>query len=281
MDVAMQETAYDTEVLSGVLSSSREFLRPLRWEGPDGGVNRRELKKFRETVGFSSHILRMLRDEVNEDTVFLECSCGKSYLSFALNRLLKELEGVECTFYGVDISGPLVEKCRRIAAGLGYDNMSFTHGRTLEFDDHGDKRIDVVIALHACDKATDEAIARGIRYDARYIMVVPCCQNQLRGQIKRTQPLKDLTDFGLLRYRFADLLTETLRAQVLKGAGYHVEFHEMVSPMVTPKNLVITARRLRSGKRKGMDGYRALCRELGVRSVLEDFLPELFHGEDG
>ncbi len=280
MGVVSQEATYSAETLSGVLTSSREFLRPLRWEGPDGGINRRELKKFRETVGFSAHILRMLGDEVNNDPVFLECSCGKSYLSFALNRILKELEGAECTFYGVDISGPLVEKCRRIAAGLDYDNMSFTQGRTLEFDGHGDRGVDIVLALHACDKATDEAIARGIRYEARYIMVVPCCQNQLRGQIRRTQPLKDLTDFGLLRYRFADLLTETLRAQVLKGAGYYVEFHEMVPPTVTPKNLVITARRLRSGKKKGLDGYRALCSEFGVRSILEDFLPELFHGED-
>ncbi len=276
-----QDTEYGVEALSDVLTSSREFLRPLRWEGPDGGINRSEMKKFRETVGFSSHILRVVKDMLDDAPVFLECSCGKSYLAFVLNRVLRELYGLDCTFYGVDVSGALVEKCRKIAMSLDYDNMSFTKGRTLEFDVPEGKKIDIVLALHACDTATDEAIARGIRSGARYIMVVPCCQNQLRGQIRSTQPLKDLTDFGPLRYRFADLLTESLRAQVLKGAGYYVEIHEVVPPTVTPKNLVITARRLRSGKKRGMGSYGRLCRQLGVRSILEDFLPELFHGEDG
>lgn len=282
MSLSIQGTDYSIETLSGVLTSSREFLRALRWEGHDGGINRREIKKFRETVGLSSHILRMIYDALNENLVYLECSCGKFYLTFALNRVLKESYGMECTFYGVDVSRPLVEKCRRIAESLGYDSISFTEGRTLEFRPPGDEKIDVVLALHACDTATDEAIAKGIQLDARYIIVVPCCQNQLRGQIGPTQPLKGLTNFGPLLYRFADLLTEALRAQVLKGAGYAVEIHEIVPPTVTPKNLVITARRLRSRKKRGMDGYRELSRQLGVRSVLEDFLPELFHhGEDG
>ncbi|MFQ5957304.1 MAG: SAM-dependent methyltransferase [Candidatus Brocadiales bacterium] len=281
MSLPLQNADYSAETLSGVLTSSGEFLRALRWEGPDGGINRREIKKFRETVGFSSHILRIIKDALYEDLVYLECSCGKSYVTFALNRILKELYGMERTFYGVDVSGPLVEKCRRIAISLGYDNMSFTEGRTLEFCSPEDEKIDVVLALHACDTATDEAIAKGILLGARYIIVVPCCQNQLRGQIRPTQPLKGLTDFGPLLYRFADLLTEALRAQVLKGAGYAVEIHEIVPPTVTPKNLVITARRLRSRKKRGMDSYRKLSRQLGVRSILEDFLPELFHGEDG
>lgn len=281
MGISLQSIDYSAETLSGVLTSSRDFLRALGWEGPDGGINRREIKKFRETVGFSSHILRMVKDIGSQDLVYLECSCGKSYLTFALSRILKELYGIECTFYGVDVSGSLVEKCRRIAESLGYDNISFTEGRTLEFRAPRGDRVDVVLALHACDSATDEAIAKGIQLGARYIMVVPCCQNQLRGQMRRTQPLKQLTDFGPLLYRFADLLTEALRAQVLRGAGYAVEVHEIVPPTVTPKNLVITARRLRSGNKRGMDDYRRLSRQLGVRSVLEDFLPELFHGENG
>lgn len=281
MGVTLQGVNYSAETLSGVLTSSQEFLRALRWEGPGGGLNQRELKKFRETVGFSAHVLRMLRNAAFEELVYLECSCGKSYLTFALNHILRELYGVECTFYGVDVSGKLVEKCRGIAESLGYDNMSFIEGRTLEFCVPQGQRVDVVLALHACDTATDEAIAKGIRLGARYIMVVPCCQNQLRGQMRRGGALRGLTDFGPLLYRFADLLTEALRAQVLRGAGYSVEIHEIVPPTVTPKNLVITARRLRSGKRRGVDEYRKLSRRLGVRSILEDFLPELFHGENG
>lgn len=281
MGTVLKDTGYSVEALSEALTSSREFLRPLRWEGPGGGINRRETKKFQETLGFSAHILLKIKDALDDGLVFLECSCGKSYLAFALNRMLRELYGVKCTFYGVDVSEPLIEKCRGIAASLGYDNMNFVAGRTLEFDAPAGGKVDVVVALHACDTATDEAIARGIKSGARYIMVVPCCQNQLRGQIRAARSLQNLTDFGPLLYRFADLVTEALRAQVLRGAGYYVEFHEIVPSTVTPKNLVITARRLRSGKRKGMGGYRELCSQLGVRSNLEDFLPELFNGEDG
>ncbi|HHT9117503.1 MAG TPA: class I SAM-dependent methyltransferase [Candidatus Hypogeohydataceae bacterium YC38] len=276
MSLSLQKSVYKGSILAEALTSSKELLKVLGWEGPDGGLLRRELKKFQEIVGFSSHILWMVEDILKEDTVFLDCSCGKSYLAFALNRIIKELYGIEVFFYGVDTSPTLVERCKDMASSLGYENMSFWRGRSIEFSPQ--KPVDIVLALHACDAATDEAIAKGVRLDARYIMVVPCCQNQIRGQIKPSQPLRALTDLGLLRYRFADLLTEALRAQVLRGAGYSVELHEIVPPTVTPKNLVLTARRLRNRRKRGMEGYKELCQLLGVRSTLEGLLPELFEG---
>lgn len=274
MSPMLQNKVYTSRHLAEALLSSEELLRALGWEGPDGGLDRKESKKFQEVIGFTHHILRVAQDVLKEGLVCLDCSCGKSYLSFALNHILREFLGLEAFFYGVDTSATLIQKCKAMAFTLGFTNMSFWQGKTLEFNPP--RAVDMVLALHACDKATDEAIAKGIKLGARYIMVVPCCQNQIRGQIRPLEPLKGLTESGPLRYRFADLLTEALRAQVMRGAGYHVEVHEIVPPTVTPKNLVLTARRTR--KRRGMEGYKKLAHLLGVRSALEDFLPELFQG---
>jgi hypothetical protein len=278
MPFVLERTALEAGQIQRLLSSSGELLRALGWVGPDGAFRQGASKKLQEVAGLSAHILKEAPDSLKEGLVCLDCSCGKSYLAFVLNYLLRETHGLEATFYGVDTSLTLIEKCKAIAAQLGYENMAFWSGRTWEFKPP--TNVDMVLALHACDTATDETIAKGIQLGAKYIIVVPCCQNQVRGQIGTSQPLKGLTEFGLLRYRFADLLTEALRAQVLRGAGYRVEMHEIVPPTVTPKNLVITARKTRSGK-KGMEGYRELGRLLGVSSNLEEFLPGLFGGDKG
>jgi hypothetical protein len=272
----LERTILDGDRIHKSLASAGELLQALGWVNSQGQFNQKETKKFQEVVGLSTHLFRVVHDILKEGLVCLDCSCGKSYLAFALNCLFRELYGIRATFYGVDTSSLLIERCRTIADSLGYENMTFHQGRTWQFEPPGN--VDMVLALHACDTSTDEAIAKGIQIGARYIVVVPCCQNQVRGQIKSPQPLQRLTEFGPLRYRFADLLTEALRAHVLMGAGYHVEMHEIVAPTVTPKNLVLTARKTRSGKKR-IEGYKELCGLLGVRSPLEEFLPELFTGE--
>ena len=279
MPFTLEKTGLEESRIQRLLNSAGELLRTLGWAGPNGQFYQGETKKFQEVVGFSSHIFKTapeLLKEGKERLICLDCSCGKSYLAFVLNYLLREMYGLKVTFYGVDTSPLLIQRCKAMATHLGYENMSFWQGKTQEFEPPSN--VDIVLALHACDTATDEAIAKGIQLGARYIMVVPCCQNQIRGQIRSPQPLERLTEFGLLRYRFADLLTEAIRAQVLRGAGYYVEMHEIVPPTVTPKNLVLTARKTRSGK-KGVEGYKELSSLLGVRSPLEGLLPGLFGGD--
>ncbi|HHT9153171.1 MAG TPA: class I SAM-dependent methyltransferase [Candidatus Hypogeohydataceae bacterium YC40] len=272
----MGKILHEDSEIRRLLYSAKELQQALGWIGSDVQFYQREAKKLQEVAGFSAHIFRVASDLLKEGLICLDCSCGKSYISFVLNYLLREMYGLKAAFYGVDTSLPLIERCKAIAALLGYENMSFWRGRTRQFEPP--VPVDIVLALHACDIATDEAIAKGIQLGARYIIVVPCCQNQVRGQIKDEQTLRRLTEFGLLRYRFADILTDAIRAQVLRGAGYYVEMHEIVPPTVTPKNLVITARKTRSGK-KGMEGYKELSRLFGVHSPIEGLLQELFGGD--
>ena len=139
----------------------------------------------------------------------------------------------------------------------------------------------MVIALHACDTATDQAIAKGIELGAKLILSVPCCQNQIRGQIRRGHALTAMTDFGPVRYRLANMLTDVLRAQFLRSAGYHVEIDEIASPRLTPKNLCICARKVRRRTRGPRDGdYRMLRDMFQVRPKIETYCPGILNEDD-
>ena len=208
------------ETIGELLKSSKELLKIIELD-IDQSSDERDIKKFNEVIGFCEQVVRIIEAYPHDkEIVFLDGSCGKSYLSFVLNVILKKQFAVNTYFYGVDTNRILIEKCDRIKNSLGLRNMHFINGRII--DVQPEKPVDIVIALHACDIATDEAIAKGIKLEAKYIVVVPCCENQIRSRLKVGHPLVDLTDFGLLRYRFADILTEALRAQFLTGAGYHV-----------------------------------------------------------
>ncbi len=255
------------------LKSNEELLKILDLRVDQSGDSR-EVKKFYEVVGFCEQVVPIIETyRSDKQIVFLDCSCGKSYLSFALNYILLANGGVrETFFYGVDTNGVLIEKCEQMRESLGYRNMRFINGRII--DVRIDKTVDIVIALHACDSATDETIAKGIKLRAKYIIVVPCCENQIRGRLKAGHPLVDLTDFGLLRYRFADILTGALRSQFLSGAGYHVKLTEIVSQKYTPKNLMIIARRKRSSRGYNMEKYKKLDEMFNTEFVLKNYFDE-------
>lgn len=257
------------ETIGEALKSCEELLKILELNIDESG-DKREIKKFNEVVGFCEQVIRIIETYTSDnEIVFLDCSCGKSYLSFALNYIFSNRFVRETFFYGVDTNRVLIEKCERIKEGLGFKNMQFIHSRII--DTQPEKPVDIVIALHACDIATDEAIAKGIKLGAKYIIVVPCCENQVRGRLKAGHPLVDITDFGLLRYRFADILTEALRSQFLTGAGYHVKLTEIVPPKCTPKNLMIIARRKKENRNCNMDKYKKLDEMFNTEFVLKNY----------
>ncbi|MGR3317935.1 MAG: class I SAM-dependent methyltransferase [Candidatus Anammoxibacter sp.] len=264
----------DKQYIESVLNSSEKFLCCVDLDIKKGVYNRSKQKKLNEIIGFCEHLFKTISGYCKkEELVFLECSCGKSYLSFAVNYLLKDAYvNLQSFFFGVDTNKNIIDKCNRIKSLLGYDNMEFVEGSTISYSSN--RHIDVVIALHACDTATDEAIAKGIEIGAKFIVVVPCCQNQIRSQLKNGHPLTALTDFGLLRYRFADLLTDALRSQFLRSNGYSVELKEITTTRTTPKNLIIIARKKRKVIKKEFKVYNNLNNAFNLQSKLLEFLPE-------
>ncbi len=264
------------------LQGNENLLKAIGLCGPAGQTDRRKVKKLMEVAGFCEIILTYVRRSLaGQDCVrVVEFSCGKSYLGIVLVLLLRDLLQKEAELVGVDVNADLVAKCRRVAASLGLENVRFVAGRTLEF--RSDGGFDLAVALHACDTATDEAIAKGIQLGVPVILTVPCCQNQIRGQIKSGHPLTAMTEFGPIRYRLANLLTDVLRAQFLRSAGYHVEMLEIGSPRLTPKNLCICARKVKRATKPGRDrGYRMLRSFFDVRPKVERFCPGVLSEGEG
>ena len=258
-----------TEILN-LLEQENDITNPLGFRHNNGLLKKDLNKKINEIAGFCEQILKVVRKfDREKEIVFLECSCGKSYLSFVLSYIVEKEFNTTPIFFGVDTNKELIQRCEETRAVLGNENMAFEHGRTIDFS--SDKKVDVVIALHACNTATDEAIAKGIKIGAKHIMVVPCCQGQLRSQIKSDHPLTNVTQFGLLRSKFADILTDALRSQFLSGNGYYVELLEIVSPKLTPKNILISARKIKGKNKKNLERYYQLNNMFNTNCSLQEF----------
>jgi len=255
-------------------------LEAVELQDPKGQAGERKRKKLNEVAGFCEVILRYVRKWQSERDPLriLECACGKSYLGVVLRLLLEDALDMDVRLTGNDVDEKLVEKCRRVAGEAGAEDARYIAERTLDVAEGED--FDLLISLHACDTATDEAIARGIQLEVPLILAVPCCQNQIRGQLKGDRSLEGMTEFGPARYRLANLLTDSLRAQFLKSAGYEVQMDEITSPRVTPKNLCICARKIRnpSGSRRDRQ-YRELRDFFGVKPAVEKFCPEVLEAE--
>ncbi|QAA30244.1 class I SAM-dependent methyltransferase [Clostridium manihotivorum] len=207
----------------------------------------------------------------NEVLTILDCGCGKSYLTFVLNYYLTEVKKRKCHFIGLDISEGVINSSKKMAENLGYRNMEF---HAIDIKKFSPKRkIHMVISLHACDTATDMAIALGIKVESDSIIAVPCCHRELLNQYSY-EPLKGILKHGILKARIADALTDGMRSMMLESKGYNVSVVEYISPLETPKNLMIRA--VKTGKEKPelMDDYISLMASLNAYPVLYKFLNE-------
>ncbi len=252
-----------------------DILKKMDLMGPEGQVDARGSKKLKEIAGCVEIILRYVRKFLaGQDLIVFEGACGKSYLGFALTVLVPELDDRSIKLWGVDSDSDLIERCRELADKLGVENVEFVTSRMSEFECDDD--INLSISLHACDTATDELIAKAIELESRLIISVPCCQNQIRGQIKDGHPLTPMTEYGPARFRLANLLTDTLRAQYLHAAGYHVDLDEIGSPRLTPKNLCICARKVKNpSSRPRHKQYEQLRDMFDVQPKIESLGPDV------
>ena len=147
---------------------------------------------------------------------------------------------------GLDLKADVMEHCNELAVKYGYDNLKFYTGDIADYED--ENPIDMVVTLHACDTATDYALEKAVRWGAKVILSVPCCQHELNGKISCDQ-LAPIMDYGLLKERFAALLTDGLRAKLLEEQGYQVQILEFIDMEHTPKNILI--RGVYTGKKAG------------------------------
>lgn len=249
------------------VGEANELLREIGIISADGKVKNDMIRKYNQIdrfVELTEGILTKLA-EGKESITVLDCACGKSYLSFVLNYFIKEKLKKNCYFIGLDISEQVIASSKQMAENLGYKNMEFLAVNIQNY--MPSKEIDLVISLHGCDIATDMAIAAGIRYKAEAVVVIPCCQREILNQYEY-QPFKDITKHGILKARLADVLTDGVRGIILESMGYEVSIVEYISPLDTPKNLMIRAIKQGGKNRKAYESYIELKEALGIEPTL-------------
>lgn len=248
------------------------LLREIGILTAEGKLKNDMIRKYNQIDHYVELVAPMFEKDDSEEIVLLDCACGKSYLSFVMNYYLHEVLRRRCRVIGVDINEHVIEESRAMAKRLGYHNMVFQCADLRTYQPP--KNVTAVISLHACDIATDLALSTAIRARAKYIACVPCCHKELLDQY--TLPgLEPLTKFGVFKARFNDVLTDSMRALKLEAEGYKVSVVEYISPLDTPKNLLIRAVRTGQDNLRARQEYNAVRRVLGTTSEFDRRCAEL------
>ncbi|WP_432542215.1 class I SAM-dependent methyltransferase [Kineococcus sp. SYSU DK002] len=239
-----------------------------------GGDKRRQVEAFvRQLAPLAPAVLSGGGDRVRA----VDLGCGNAYLTFAAHRWLSGAareRGKDLVTVGVDVREDVVATGRRAAAEAGLPGLEFAVGSIAGAEPFGDARPDVVMALHACDTATDEALARAVRWGAPLVLAAPCCHRDVQRQLHENRA--PLVRHAILRERFADVLTDALRSLLLQVLGYRVEVVEFIDSAHTPRNAMIRA--VRAGAPRGsrtaglLAEYDELTRAWGVEPALARML---------
>lgn len=240
------------------------FLEDLGVMNKDGKVIAAKYDKFKQINRFLEFIEDILPKLPRErEITILDFGCGKSYLTFAIYYYLKELKGLDVNIIGLDLKEDVIKKCSSLAQKYGYSKLHFCQGDIADYQ--GVSAVDVVVTLHACDTATDYALAKAVEWGAGVILSVPCCQHELNRQIKNDL-LAPVLKYGILKERMAALLTDGIRAEILEAWGYESQILEFIDMEHTPKNLLIRA--VKTGRKKNTDGLEELIDGLGAKPTL-------------
>jgi hypothetical protein len=258
---------------------SLELLQELHILTREGRINqdsRRKLKQVNHLVQFIEKLLLEIPAEGGHPTL-ADHGAGKSYLGFILYDLFFQPRGVG-HIYGIETREDLVKKSRELAQRLRFERMTFLHLSAAEAADAAQlpEKIDVVTALHACDTATDDAIAFALRKHARFVVLVPCCQAEVAGVLRAQKalslarsPLAELWRHPLHTREIGSQVTNVLRCLYLEAMGYQVTVTELVGWEHSMKNELILARWTGQRKKSAAERLRAILAEFGIESLLQ------------
>ena len=250
------------------------FLTDLGVMTEKGKIITSRYDKFRQINRFLEFIEDILpRLAKDREVTILDFGCGKSYLTFAMYYYLKELKGYDVNIIGLDLKTDVIEKCNGLARKYGYEKLHFYQGDIADYE--GVSAVDMVVTLHACDTATDFALAKAVEWGAQVILSVPCCQHEVNKQI-RNELLEPVLHYGILKERMSALITDAVRANLLESKGYETQILEFIDMEHTPKNLLIRA--VKKGKTAQAENTAKTTRldemikELNIYPTLERLL---------
>ena len=235
---------HDRQKQKRVKLKNNIWLRELNVTTSEDLIKKDMHDKYRQINKYLEVIENMIiKKHSSQFLKIADAGSGKGYLTFALYDYLKNNLKKDVQITGIEFRQELVDKCNTIARKAQFKDLNFVKGTIIESDLNN---IDIFIALHACDTATDEAIYRGIKANASHIVVAPCCQKQIRKQMNITHSMASLMKHGILKERQAVILTDGLRALILEANGYKTKVFEFISTEHTPKNIMIIAEKTKT-----------------------------------
>ena len=240
---------------------------------PDMKIVRAKYDKYKQINRFIELVDQAFRDYKKDEICILDFGCGKSYLTFILYYYFSVKRGLKATIIGYDLKADVVERCGKIAEKYGYTGLEFVHA-DVSRDVLTDRKIDMIVTLHACDTATDFALHYAVTKGADFIFSVPCCQHEINAGIHKGGDLDILLRHGIIQERLSALLTDSIRAAVLEDMGYQVDMIEFIDFDHSPKNLMIRARRGGKKSTAGREEAQRLAARYGFTQKLLELCGE-------
>ncbi len=254
--------------------TSVPFLVGLGVQTPEGKIAKNRYDKFRQINRYLEFIEDILDKLPKDRTIrIIDFGCGKSYLTFAMYYYLHEMQGRDISVTGLDLKKDVIAHCNQLAESCGYEKLHFEVGDISTYE--GENRVDMVVSLHACDVATDYALEKAVKWGAKVILAVPCCQHEVNRQIKN-ELLAPILKYGLIKERMAALITDAVRANLLEQQGYDTQILEFIDMEHTPKNLLIRAVKRADGPTQNMRPGQTTIQETMECLHIEPTLEKLF-----
>ncbi|MFM7401448.1 MAG: class I SAM-dependent methyltransferase [Bacteroidota bacterium] len=248
-----------------LLDSSAPWLRMLGITSASGEILANAQDKWRQINKYLEIVGALLREtRLPADAHIADMGSGKGYLTFALYDYMVNSLGMTPHITGIELRQPLVDTCNQAARESGFDGLSFM---ARDIRQYTPERLDMLIALHACDTATDLALAAGIRNKARIIVAAPCCHKQIRRDMSPKNEMTPVLRHGILEERQAEIITDGIRALLLESEGYHTKVFEFISAEHTAKNVMITAvmgKKDPKKRQKALEEVKAIKERYGI-----------------
>jgi SAM-dependent methyltransferase len=277
-----REVAHD-RVKNRMVDPASPFLRELGVTDRSGAVKKSRADKYHQVEEFVRLLDAAVRDArtagrlTGERLRVVDLGCGNAYLTFAAYQHLTQQLDLSVQVVGVDLKEQSRRHNTEVAERLGWtDDVHFVEGTISAVD--VEPPVDITLALHACDTATDDALARGVRWSSELILAAPCCHNDIQRQLRSASPPAPyglVTRHALLRERWGDVVTDALRAHLLRRAGYRTDVVEFVDSRHTPRNVLLRAHRTGSVATSEQEAeYQALVTAWGLRPELAALIAE-------